>query len=54
MQSWIVIFNGNEIWSYVGTVKTKYEILELSELITNFVYEKETEKRKDTFIIVLR
>lgn len=31
---------------YVRTVKTKYEILELSELITNFVYEKETEKKK--------
>lgn len=60
MQSWIVIFNivEDEMWNYVGTVKMKYEILELSELITNFVYEEntETEKKsgKDTFIIVLR
>lgn len=46
------------MWNYVGTVKMKYEISELFELITNFVYEEntETEKRsgKDAFIIVLR
>lgn len=60
MQSWIMIFNimENEMWSYVGTVKMKYEISELFELITNFVYEEniETERKngKDAFIIILR
>lgn len=55
-----MIFNivEDEMWNYVGTVKMKYEISELSELITNFVYEEntETEKKsgKDAFIIVLR
>lgn len=55
-----MIFNiiEDEMWSYVGTVKMKYEISELSELITNFVYEENTETErksgKDAFIIVLR
>jgi len=48
----------DEMWNYVGAVTMKYEISELSELITNFVYEENTETErksgKDAFIIVPR
>lgn len=49
----------DKMWNYVGTVTMKYEILELFELITNFMYEENTEterksRREDAFIIVSR